>query len=325
MKTVLKIVVAVLAAIILLAACVFVIPVFEHGDITPVAGSSDWMNGLDDSLPLNEITLPGSHDCATQYVQLAFFSKCQSSTILEQLEMGYRYLDIRLGIDGEKMPLMHGFTYCKSALFGDKLCVDDVLSQCYQFLENHPTETVIFAVKQEHGDESVNEFETMLNNYISAHSEMWYFGDNPPTLGEARGKLVLLRRYDDAAQLGTISGLDIEWVNQPGNENTALNIELTETTDAKLYVQDRYEYDTTDKWTAFTTGIKRTDELQGDNNICINFLSTKGTLAYGHPYFFAAKLNKMLLEENFGDIAFAGWIITDFSSAELAEKIYSIN
>lgn len=311
--------------IILLAACIFVVPVFEHGDRTHVSGSADWMRNLDDSLPLNEITLPGSHDCATQYVQLAFFSKCQSSTILEQLEMGYRYLDIRLGIDGDKMPLMHGFTYCKTSLFGDKLYVDDVLSQCYQFLSEHPTETVIFAVKKEHGNESISEFETMLNDCISKHIEMWYFGDKLPSLSEARGKLVLLRRYDDAAQLGAVSGLAIEWVNQPGSENTALNIELTETPDASLYVQDRYEYRTNDKWAAFTAGITSSNDLRGGNNICINFLSTKGTLTYGHPYFFAARLNKMLREANFYDIDFAGWIITDFSSARLAEKIYSIN
>ena len=60
--------------------------------------SADWMADLDDGLRLNEIVLPGTHDSATQYVQLAFFSKCQALSIGEQLEAGYRYLDIRLGL-----------------------------------------------------------------------------------------------------------------------------------------------------------------------------------------------------------------------------------
>lgn len=325
MKLVIKIFALFISVVLLVAAVIVVVPVFESGNSAAVPGSADWMSRLDDGLPINEISLPGSHDCATEYVQLAFFSKCQSSSIKEQLEMGYRYLDIRLGVDDSGMKLMHGFTNCKSSLFGDKLYLESVLRQCYEFLHEHPSETIIFAVKQEHGNESVAEFESLLDSSISENSEMWYAGDTLPALGQARAKLILLRRYDDEAHIGAASGLNINWVNQPGSSNTALNIELTETPDANLYVQDRYEYNTADKWNAFTAGIEFSDDNCGSNNIFINFLSTKGSLAYGHPFYFASKLNKMLLNEDFESVDFTGWVITDFNTAELAEKIYSLN
>ena len=99
-----------LAVVLVIAAAFFFLPQTETVDTTPVEGSADWMKELDGELPLNQIVLPGSHDSATQYVQLAFFSKCQALSIAEQLEAGCRYLDIRLGVDGhnDTFKLMRG-------------------------------------------------------------------------------------------------------------------------------------------------------------------------------------------------------------------------
>ena len=72
----------------------YLIPAFETVDKTPVEGSADWMSRLSDEKLISEVVLPGTHDSATQYVQLAFFSKCQALSIKEQLEAGFRYLDV---------------------------------------------------------------------------------------------------------------------------------------------------------------------------------------------------------------------------------------
>ncbi len=54
--------------------------------------------------------------------------------------------------------------------------LEDVLEDCYAVLSAHPTETVIFSVKQEYGDESVAEFQRVLDRYIQEDVERWYLG-----------------------------------------------------------------------------------------------------------------------------------------------------
>ena len=312
-----------LVLLLLLALAMIVVPLTETGDKTPVPGSADWMAQLPDDKLLSEIVIPGTHDSGTQYVQLAFFSKCQAMGIAAQLEAGFRYLDIRLGVDehNDIFQLMHGFTKCMTgALAVDSLYLDGVLEDCYRFLDAHPSETILFAVKQEHGDESVEAFETMLDAYIRENEDNWLLTDVIPTLGEARGKLVLLRRYEDEAGLGSRAGIPFLWANQNGHDDVALSA-AAEDNGYTLYVQDRYEYGTEDKWNAFTAGMDA-GRSRGAEDISLSFLSTKGILAYGHPFAYAKTLNARLMQAN---LALDGWVIVDFASAPLAERIYSAN
>ncbi len=323
-RLLLRVLAALLALALLAVAAFFLIPLAERGDRTAVPGSADWMAGLDDALPLNQITLPGSHDSATQYVQLAFFSKCQGLSVTEQLEAGCRYLDVRLGAaeTGEDFPsLRHGFTKCRLSLLGDTMYLNDLLRECYAFLVQHPTETVLFAVKHEYGDASDAAIETALDGFTSARPDYWLLRDTVPTLGEARGKLVLLRRYEDEAGLGERAGIPLLWENQSGHEDTSLNVASEEQGAYTLWVQDRYEYAIEQKWEALLLGMAETRERRGEDDIALHFLSTKGTAAYGHPYAFARELNARLA----GQVSFDGWIVLDFFSAPLAERIYSVN
>ena len=83
LRFLLRLIAAVLALVLCLLLAVFAVPLFETGDRSPVPGSADWMAQLPDELSLSEIVIPGTHDSATQYVQLAFFSKCQAMSIGE--------------------------------------------------------------------------------------------------------------------------------------------------------------------------------------------------------------------------------------------------
>ncbi len=315
-----------LLVLILLAAAAFVgIPLFETVSGKTAERSADWMAELDDGLRLNEIVLPGTHDAATQNVQLAFFSKCQGLSVGEQLEAGYRYLDIRLGLDDGGFKLMHGFTNCKTGPlpWADTLYLDKVLEQCYAFLRAHPAETVVFAVKKEHGDETAQAFAEKLEAEIGKHPELWYTGNELPTLGEARGKLVLLRRYVDRSLPpdAACAGVPLYWVDQRGSEDLSLHAEQNDNGSYRLWVQDRFEYGTEDKWTAFLNGLKEPKITPED--LSIHFLSTKGTWKYGHPYLYAKPLNARLLELSAEELR--GWIILDFGDAALAEHIWSAN
>ena len=323
-RTLLRFLGALLAALLLAVAAFLIIPLMERVDKTPVPGSADWMAELDDGVKLSELVLPGTHDSATQYVQLGFFSKCQALSVGEQLHSGARYLDIRIGDaeKGEDFPkLMHGFTKCKQSALGGTLYLDELLRECYAFLTQHPTETVVFAVKHEHGIAGTAEFETVLDGFTAAHPSFWYLSDTLPTLGEARGKLVLLRRYEDEAGLGERSGVPFLWEDQKGHEDTTQNTEQVEQGSYSLWVQDRFEYGLEDKWTAFEKGMDEADAQKAEGDIVLSFLSTKGTASYGHPWRYAKDLNARLLK--MGDLT--GWVVLDFLDARLAYHLYSMN
>ncbi len=319
-----------LAALLLTAAALFVIPLTEHVRVKTAEGSADWMARLDDSLRLNEIVIPGSHDSATQYSQLAFVTKCQALSIEEQLEAGYRYLDIRLGFgdteeeSARRLILMHGFTKCRKGPmpWDGTLYLKDVLDQCEAFLEKHPGETVIFNVKYEHGTDPVEVFEnSLILGELQERGDTVLLTDTIPTLGEARGKLVLMRRFEDQADLGAKSGIPACWPDQGGNEAVSRYSEKIDQNQYQLWVQDRYCYGTEDKWDAFRAGIQESE--LGPKRLSIHFLSTKGTAAYGHPYHFARQLNDRLMKLPSEELR--GWIIVDFGDAELAKHIWSAN
>ncbi|MGP1361641.1 MAG: phosphatidylinositol-specific phospholipase C domain-containing protein [Candidatus Fimenecus sp.] len=324
-KKALKAFVSILIVFILIFITGYIIPFLEKVDTTPVKNTSDWMSEIDGKTPLNAVKIPGTHDSATEYVQLAFFSKCQALSIKEQLECGFRYLDIRLGADNDKLMLMHGFTKCKKGPlpWSPTLFLDDVLKDCYNFLEKHPSETVIFAVKQEYGNETAAQFQTLLNNYISQNEDKWLLTDTIPDLNTSRGKLVLMRRYQDNAGLGKKSGIPLIWEKQSGSKTEPLNFEINDNGNYKLFVQDKYEYKCSDKRKAFeelNNKCNDNDILSG--NLFINFLSTKGAAPVGHPYFYAKKLNSSISDKDTGKY---GWIIIDFADSKFAHSIFRGN
>lgn len=330
LRILLRVLCVLLALILLTAAALFVIPLTETVSMKSAEGSADWMAGLDDGLRLNELVLPGTHDSATQYSQLAFITKCQALSIREQLEAGYRYLDIRLGFgdpaeDGSpRLVLMHGFTKCRKGPmpWDERLYLDDVLDQCTAFLKEHPGETVILNVKYEHVTEPVEVFAScLISGELTARGDAVLLTDRIPALGEARGKLVLMRRFADRAALGAASGIPACWPEQDGHDDVSKHIELFRQDGYRLWVQDRFCYGAEDKWTAFQAGLK--ESAIEPEDLSIHFLSTKGTAKYGHPYYYAKSLNPRLLELPKEELR--GWIVVDFGDAELAEHIWSAN
>lgn len=313
----------ILAVLFLAVAVLFTVPLTERVDAASVAGSADWMARLPDDVSLGELSIPGTHDAGTQYVQLGFFSRCQARSVGQQLEDGFRYLDIRLAVSGNGLSLNHGFCVCRTgaAPWSGQLMLENVLEDCYTFLSAHPAETVIFAVKQEYGDESVAEFQRVLDRYIQEDVERWYLGSELPTLGEARGRLILLRRYDDEAGLGEDAGIALIWPNQNGYDTPerAFSDQDCFVGSQTLAVQDRYEYDEGEKWAAFCA------ETGNPDAVVLRFLSTKGHMTFGHPYRYAKVLNPRLLSLCEGQDLSLGWTVIDFGNARLAAAVYEQN
>lgn len=110
----------------------------------------NWMTLLSSALAprlLRNTFIPGSHDSNTYTVNniktLMSFGKCQNISVLEQLKIGVRFLDLRYG-DGPKAKTLrdkHG------PLKGGDYLIH--FAQIKQFLESHPEEVIIINVQQE--------------------------------------------------------------------------------------------------------------------------------------------------------------------------------
>ncbi|MFF3317720.1 phosphatidylinositol-specific phospholipase C domain-containing protein [Streptomyces sp. NPDC003035] len=147
--------------------------------------TQDWMAGHGDLTPLQRLTIPGTHDSGARFGGL--WSECQNTTVAQQLAAGIRFLDIRCRVTGGSFAIHHGASY-QRMMFGD------VLIACRDFLAAHPSETVLMRVKQEYSSDSDATFGAIFTDYLDHRGwrSLFRIGDALPTLGEARGKVVLI-------------------------------------------------------------------------------------------------------------------------------------
>jgi len=152
--------------------------------------AQDWLSGIADATPVQRLTLPGTHDSGARYG--GPWTECQNTTIAEQLGSGIRFLDIRCRAFENAFPIHHGAFY-------QNLNFDDVLGACRAFLSAHPSETVLMRVKQEYSEESAAEFRRIFDTYLDGKGwrSLFRLDTTLPTLGQARGRVVLLADSDN--------------------------------------------------------------------------------------------------------------------------------
>ncbi|KAF2856382.1 PLC-like phosphodiesterase, partial [Plenodomus tracheiphilus IPT5] len=171
-----------------------------------------WMADFPDTLPLSAMSIPGTHNSHTHYRALPSV-RCQHVDIKTQLENGIRFLDIRLqpahSTDPTKkdLYLVHGAF--PVSLTGPKY-FEPILQTCYDFLSAHPTETILISLKREGVGSATDQHlaHILETHYITPQASKWYTSPTLPYLGAARGKLILLRRYN-TLPTSTHPGLDL--------------------------------------------------------------------------------------------------------------------
>jgi 1-phosphatidylinositol phosphodiesterase len=161
------------------------------------AANSDWMRWIPDSANLTALSLPGTHDTmARESVSSNPWVVTQSLELRPQLDAGIRVLDIRARHYDNRFTIHHGAVYLDTNF-------DDVLSTVKQFLIDHPSETILMRVKQEHYPEfTTRSFEETFEWYRDqpVYSPFIWRGTTVPALGQARGKIVII---DDFSPEGT--------------------------------------------------------------------------------------------------------------------------
>ena len=303
----------------------FVSPYFETMPRISTKEDAEWMGNVDDDVLLSEIQIPGTHDSGSRYAELPYVMRCQLLSIGEQLDAGFRYLDIRLKPEEEGLAFYHSFAKCKTGMQpgADILTLDMTLAEIYDFLEEHPTETVVFVVKSEDGQADIKDVQNRFNTYVQKNPDKWLLTDEVPKLGDARGKIVLFRRYDDEAGLGANDGIALGWDDQGGEAAIEDAVVLENNEGVQLLVQDRYRYGIDEKLEVLNAGLELASEHENENMVRINFLSTTGPTVFSHPENISGKMNaafrKMELSGN------VGWVLFDYGNADLARMIYERN
>lgn len=260
---------------------------------------TDWMADLPDDIYMSEVNIPGTHEtCARVGGPLV---QCQHLSLEEQLNAGVRFLDIRCRHIGDGFAIHHGPVY-QNLTFGN-----DVRNVCINFLNAHPNEFIVMMVKPEHTEENCTRpFELTMENYIKGFENYFYLTEKMPTVGEIRGKIVLLRRFDDYSST-------IPLGNKINFQDKAT---FSSFTTIKARVQDKYYvavlWDRDWKWQQVKSLLEEAKSSNEKSTLFINYGSGSSTGCY--PYSVAAYVNPKI--ENYlrgsDDYARCGTIMIDF-------------
>lgn len=290
-----------------------------------------WMGNVHDNKFLDELSIPGTHDSGTCSVDndtepQTSQVKCQQDYIPTQLLEGIRYFDIRLG-KGDDPGIDHGGFY----LFkkdGNFLHLSDVIGYFTTFLKENPTEALIMLVSRGNDEATDEGITTAFAKVMDENPDLFYTSSRVPTLGEVRGKIVLLRRFRLAGNSvsGHTWGLDLtEWDDKAKAHSDSTTMCLVqdargfeaagETGDkepycTKVYAQDKYKLSGTDKLIWVDNALKKTTELTRGNvdvedadgakvqvqERCwsINYTSCTGLSHGGNPFTSARVVNEHL-------------------------------
>ncbi|KAM3596070.1 uncharacterized protein V6R79_007716 [Siganus canaliculatus] len=182
---------------------------FSHGAIqrpdyddtpNPEFLNPAWMAGIPDDQLLSEVSMPGTHN--TMAVHGGVYAECQTWTLASQLRAGIRFLDIRVRHVNGNLTIHHGVSY-QWAHFGQ------VLEGVVDFLQEYPTETVLMRLKEEFSE--TNDIYGIVVDFIQRYAQwdlLWH-SRLVPTMGEARGKLIVMQEFSGPDLGMRYSSMDI--------------------------------------------------------------------------------------------------------------------
>ncbi len=272
------------------------------------AGGNNWMSTLDGNLPISQFSIPGTHDSGARYEPFPGTAKCQDLTIADQLNAGVRFLDIRCRHLNDAFTIHHGSVY-------QNINFDDVLNATIGFLNSNPNETVIMSVKEEHTPSgNTRSFEATFDWYVAKNPTKWHLGAGLPTLNQARGKIVLFRRFGASS---TPKGINAS--SWPDN--------TTFSTGGTLRVQDRYNVSNNDtKWSQILA-ILNEARYGGPNTLYDNFASGVQSV-FGIPSITNVSNNINPRLTSYFTTNYSGRfgvILMDFADAAKCSLIYNTN
>lgn len=295
-----------------------------------------WMKYVDDNKFLDELSIPGTHDSGTCSVDndtepQSSQVKCQQDYIPTQLLEGIRYFDIRLG-KGDDPGIDHGIFYLLKK-DGNYLHLSDVIGYFKTFLNENLSEALIMLVSRGNDEATDESLTTALGKVFDENPDLFYTSSRIPTLGEVRGKIVLLRRFGLAGNSVSSHtwGLDLtQWDDKIAAHTDSTSMCLVrdergfeavgKTGDeelycTKVYAQDHYECTGTDKIGWVDMALQETTKLARimvdvedndgakvkvlEHSWCINYTSCTNYKQGSNPFTAARVVNEHLYKSQY--------------------------
>uniref|UniRef100_A0A671PRH2 Si:dkey-266f7.9 n=1 Tax=Sinocyclocheilus anshuiensis TaxID=1608454 RepID=A0A671PRH2_9TELE len=236
-----------------------------------------WMTTIPDVYSLSDVTMPGTHNTMALYMALC---------------AGILFLDIRVRHAKGNLSIHHGISY-KYAQFGD------VLMDVVAFLREFPSETVLMRLKEELSN--TQDIYVAVVRYINeyAHWDLLWHSHEMPSMGEARGKLIVLQDF---------TGPDL------GIHYNSLDI-----------ADDWKPEEVEKKWRSVSTHLEAA-AVGNKNQMFLTYSSGASILA--HPNALARLINPRLYEYLTGYVGQRkrfGIVAMDFPGAKLVQTIIGFN
>ena len=262
----------------------------------------NWMKSLDDNTSLRDVNMPGSHDTMALYSIGDLAGQCQSLSLNDQLNVGVRFLDIRLKLDHNELKAVHGIVDEKASFKQ----IDEIVES---FLAKNNSEFIIMSVKEEaKASNSSISFEDALKEYVNKDI---YLKDTvlPNKVGDVRGKIILLSRYANSTiGLNAFDGwLDSQSFTLPNND---------------IYVQDTFK---------ITSAEQKQNEIvscfnESGHALKINFLSAYRTDSFPPSYApSAAKDINPWINKEISKYDDRGIVLYDFVTSENMKVFFGGN
>ncbi|POS82379.1 hypothetical protein EPUL_006508, partial [Erysiphe pulchra] len=208
--------------------------------------SQTWNYSTETRKSLNYITRLGG-----SIVAPAKFYRCQEIPLISMLDQGIRVFDLRFAFDVTKTRLVF---WHAQALQSQTATVSDVLFAFFKWLDDHPSEAILISLKYEmsttpFAHNSVKLQKAILHALTSIIAQKYFVTarNELGTLGNARGKIILLRRFDlnklPPEQVEKLPGIyfpSFEWTRN-GQE---IAIIYNRTKNHIAYIEDYYHIST---------------------------------------------------------------------------------
>ncbi len=290
---------------------------------------SNWMSFVDGRTPITALNIPATHDSATQFCSFSLFSRTQTLSIGEQLKCGARLLDMRVEYSNGEFYSVHGVAECKNApgFFAGRLTVQQSLEMVERFLNSNPDECVLFMLKEEKSSAGDSFFDAFFERFIAPKKPAWYLKNRIPTLEQARGKIVLLRRCGaDKTKFGDENG-GIDFTSFPyiGSKSVPdFRFGIISSADApdepvsQIYLQDSYKLPAKSKIEAYRLFLASRLDCRNFNICALNCIG--GGMV---PLWNASKVNADFEKYELSD--YFGIVMLDAITPALGRKIYITN
>jgi len=308
---------------------------------TAYSYANEWMAGIPDDALLSSVNIPATHDTGTagvvdDLVPSVSITSCQNLYYDEQLNMGARSFDIRANATKDEasatdVKIVHGgeLWQCQEKN-GSDLTLQSILNTSLGFLEKHKSETVILTVKSDAG--STVGLEHAVAQFIEKNKDKVYSGGDIPSMKEARGKIIFLRRFNLTknyeSSVERAMGFNLANWDDIKYKDYKYAYKLYDDGKNHVYIQDAYNTYGSEKWPYILETMKQTTGQDTSHPIEYNsWVFNYTSCSRGAPLGLTQEINPRLFkdEDNCIDNRFLGTVMLNFIDDPMSRLIYETN